>query len=98
MDEAPVPNAGIAVSASSSEMDSGLCSRRRVYKMLDRSSVIAAAHAADVIAVSVELANPAAVAITVVIISVAAGGDGAADNGCTDKAGADTKAKTPGLY
>src|SRR6266852_1437430 len=46
-----------------------------------RSSVAAGTHAAHVVAVSVELANPAAAAIAVVIVAVIAGGDCGADDG-----------------
>ena len=61
--------------------------KTRQNKNVSRSSVIAGANAADVVAISVELANPDAAAIAVVvIISVVAGGDRAADNGGADKA------------
>src|SRR5947209_12248920 len=65
----------------------GSCARRRC-----RSSVIAGADAAHVVAVGIELAHPAAAAIAVSIISVVAGGDRAADDGGADDAGSNAPA------
>src|SRR4029078_1017815 len=56
-------------------------------------SVTAGTHAADVIAVGVELANEAAAAIAVVIVTVVAGADRASDDRSTHEAGAN--APTP---
>ncbi len=69
---------------------------KRVQVQLRRASVVAGAHAADVVAMGVELANPVATAITTIMISVA-GRDRAADQGCADEAGADAPAKDPRL-
>src|SRR5882757_7731528 len=66
----------------------GSCARRS-----DQSSVIAGADAAHVVAVSVELANPAAAAIAVSVVAVVAGGDRAADHGGADDAGSNAPAK-----
>src|SRR5258706_15211257 len=49
-------------------------------------SVTAGTHAADVVAVRVELANEAAAAIAVVVVTVVAGGDRASDNRSTNEA------------
>src|SRR5712672_3576644 len=68
------------------------CARRS-----DQSSVIAGADAAHVVAVSVELANPAAAAIAVAIGAVAAGGDRAADDGGADDAGSNAPAGAKGF-
>src|SRR5437879_3644251 len=62
-----------------------------------KKSVTAGADAADVIAESVELANPAAAAIAVVIVTVVAGGDGGADNRGADEAGSNAPAERLGL-
>src|SRR5580692_8372556 len=62
-------------------------------RSVSRSSVIAGADAADVIAVSVELANPAAAAIAAIVITVVARSDRAADHGGSDETGADAPAK-----
>src|SRR3954453_2422353 len=70
----------------------GSCARRRC-----RSSVIAGADAAHVVAVGIELAHPAATAIAVPIISVVAGGDRAADDGGADDAGSNAPAKAERL-
>ena len=59
----------------------------------DRASVIAGADAADIVAVGVELANPGAAAIAVVIISVIARSDCAADHSRADQRAADAPAK-----
>jgi hypothetical protein len=68
---------------------------------LSRSSVVAGANAAHVIAVGVELANPAAAAIAVIIVTVViitvVGGDGAADDRGADEAGSDAPARPKGL-
>jgi len=61
-----------------------------------QKSVTAGTHAAHVIAVSVELANPAAAAIAVVV-TIAAGGDGGADNRGANEAGSDAPAERLGL-
>src|SRR5258708_17015587 len=77
-------------------------SRKRVQRRLQfsRSSVvIAGADEADVIAISVELANPAAAAIAVGVVAVV-GSDRAADHGGAKKAGSDAPgeaAATAGL-
>src|ERR1700687_2253885 len=63
---------------------------------LSRSSVIAATNAAHVVAVGVELANPAAAPIAVIIIAVV-GGDRAADHGCADQTGSDAPAEAETL-
>src|SRR5476649_980246 len=55
-------------------------------------SVTAGADAAHVVAVSVELANPAAAAIAIVI-TVVAGGDRTADDGGADDAGSNAPAE-----
>src|SRR6266567_3012841 len=60
------------------------------------SVVIAGAHAADEIAVSVELADPAAAAVAVIVVPVI-GGDRAADDRGTDEAGAHAPAPTERL-
>src|SRR5450631_1952715 len=49
---------------------------------------VAAAHAADVVAVGVELANPAAAAIAVIVVAIIRG-DRAADHGGADQTGSD---------
>src|SRR5689334_10846253 len=60
-------------------------------------SVRAGADAADVIAIDVELADPAAAAIAVVVIAAVAGGDRAADDGGTHEACTDAPAITDRL-
>src|SRR5579863_7206273 len=64
-------------------------------------SVVAGANAADVIAEGVELTNPAAAAIAIVVVAVVViaivGGDRAADNRGADDAGADAPAQTKWL-
>src|SRR5882757_3528050 len=70
----------------------GSCARRS-----NHSSVIAGADAAHVVAVSVELANPAAAAIAVSIVTVVAGGDRAADHGGADDAGSNAPAEAEGF-
>src|SRR5207245_2771100 len=62
-----------------------------------QKSVTAGADAADVIAESVELADPAAAAIAVVVVTVVAGGDGGADNRGADEAGSNAPAERLGL-
>jgi hypothetical protein len=62
-----------------------------------QKSVTAGPDAADVIAESVELANPAAAAIAVVVVTVVAGGDGGADNRGADEAGSNAPAERLGL-
>ena len=52
----------------------------------------AGTHAAHVVAVSVELADPAAAAIAVVVVAVVAGGDRAADNRGADETGSNAPA------
>jgi len=52
---------------------------------------VAAADSADVVAIGVELAHPAAVAVAVIRIGIA-GGDCAPDHGGADKAGTDAPA------
>ena len=62
-------------------------------------SVTAGTHAADIVAVSVELADVAAAAIAVGVVAVIAGGDRAANDGGADEAGsnAPTPAETLGF-
>src|SRR5258708_1402178 len=78
-------------------------SRKRVQRRLQfsRSSVvIAGADEADVIAIGVELANPAAAAIAVVVVAVVVGSDRAANHGGAKKTGSDAPgeaAATAGL-
>ena len=62
-----------------------------------QKSVTAGPDAADVIAESVELANPAAAAIAVVVVTVVAGGDGGADNRGADEAGSNAPLRRLGL-
>src|ERR1700722_342049 len=54
---------------------------------------VAAANAADIVAVGVELANPAAAAIAVVVVAVIAGSDRAADHGGADETRSDAPAE-----
>src|SRR4051812_1291237 len=70
---------------------------RAIPLAFSRSSVVAGANAADVVAVGVELANEAAAAIAVIVVTVVRGGDRRADDGGTDQAGADTPAQTLGF-
>ena len=101
VDEAPVPDAGSTIRAFSSENQSriwiagwGTGSRQESASNqapLSRASVVAGAHAADVIAERVELANPAAAAITIVVVAVI-GGDRAADDRGSDEACANAPA------
>src|SRR3954462_8027616 len=69
------------------------CRTQIHFSRSDQPSVIAGADAAHVVAVSVELANPAAAAIAVSIVAVVAGGDRAADDGGADDAGSNAPAK-----
>src|SRR4029434_10946460 len=62
-----------------------------------QNSVSAGADATDVVAESVELADPAAAAIAVVVVAVVAGGDGAADNRSADEAGSNAPVQRLGL-
>src|SRR3984957_8994934 len=54
---------------------------------------VAGANAADVVAVGVELANPAAAAIAVIVVAVVAGSDRAADHGGADETRDDAPAE-----
>ena len=100
-----MPNAGSTARAFSSEACPGhdrdgyrFASRKRVrQKVFSRSSVVAGADAAHVVAVGVVLRDRAAAAIAVVIVAVVAGGDRAADDGCADEAGSDAPAKAETL-
>src|SRR3954452_14475991 len=74
VDEAPVPDAGSTREALSVEVI-GLLEETASQIKVRSISVIAGAHAADVVAVSVELANKAAAAIAVLVVTVIAGGD-----------------------
>ncbi len=97
VDEAPVSNAGSTIRAFSSEVDT--CSREENASNknpLSRSSVVAGAHVADVVAVGVELANPAAAAIAVIIVAVVRS-DRAADHGGANDACSDAPADAPGF-
>src|SRR3954462_5783178 len=69
------------------------CRTQIHFSRSDQPSVIAGADAAHVVAVSVELANPAAAAIAVAIVAVVAGGDRAADDGGADDAGSNAPAE-----
>src|ERR1700731_2569302 len=60
--------------------------------LLSRSSVVAATKAADVVAVGIELANPAAAAIAVIVIAIVRS-DRAADHGGADEACSDAPAE-----
>jgi hypothetical protein len=72
-------------------------SRRLERKALFQPvSVIAGADAAHVTAVGVELANPAAAAIAVVVVAIVSG-DRAADHGGADEAGSNAPAEAPGF-
>src|SRR5829696_5431659 len=93
VDEAPVPD------ANPREAFEVVWSEKPLLKQQPsqpQKSVTAGTHAAHVIAVSVELANPAAAAIAVVV-TIAAGGDGGADDGGANEAGSDAPAERLGL-
>jgi hypothetical protein len=93
VDEAPVPD------ANPREAFEVVWSEKPLLKQQPsqpKKSVTAGTHAAHVIAVSVELANPAAAAIAV-IVTIAAGGDGGADDGGANEAGSDAPAERLGL-
>src|SRR5688572_27011574 len=62
-----------------------------------KKSVTAGTDAADVIAESVELANPAAAAMAVVVIAGARSCDRGADDGGANEAGSDTPVQRLGL-
>ena len=66
-------------------------------KSAEEKSVSAGPDAADVIAEGVELANPAAAAIAVVVVAGAGSSDRGADDGCANEAGADTPVQRLGL-
>ena len=99
VDEAPVPDAGSTIRAFSSESlprtRSGVDAGSREENASNenpsrRSSVIAGANAAHVVAIGIELTNPAAAAIAVIVVAVVAGGDRAADHGGADETGSNT--------
>src|SRR5882757_9494589 len=60
-------------------------------------SVIAGADPADIVAVSVELAHPAAATIAVIVVAGLVGGDGAANHRRADHAGGDAEAQAKTL-
>jgi hypothetical protein len=81
VDEAPVPDAGSTIGAFSSEVDTGSREENAPNRnRFSRSLVVAGAHATHEVAVGIELANPAAAAITAIVVAIGRG-DRAADHG-----------------
>jgi hypothetical protein len=94
VDEAPVPDANPREAFEVVWPEKTLLKQQPSQP---QKSVTAGAHAAHVIAVSVELANPAAAAIAVMVVTVVAGGDGGADNRGADEARSNAPAERLGL-